>query len=154
MTRKTISSDQGFSLIELMVVVAVIGILTAVAVPAYLNHVLRTRQADGVHRMMDIKAAQEKFYALNDEYADTFSDISGFVSFDPADTSMFQFSPNDTSALQSYFSFRSANDINGDGSRADCWRISNTLAAPVEVTSGGDCAGDEGLGLSMISGIL
>jgi len=86
MHRKKFS--KGFSLIELLIVIAVIGILAAVAVPAYYNHILRTRQADAYHNLLDIKAAQEMFYTQYNKYGsfadgDTFSDL---LSFDPADS--------------------------------------------------------------------
>ena len=62
-------SSKGFTLIELMIVVVIIGILAAVAVPAYFNHILRSRQADAYHNLLDIKAAQEVVYSLENNYA-------------------------------------------------------------------------------------
>jgi type IV pilus assembly protein PilE len=62
-------SSQGFTLIELMFVVVIIGILAAVAVPAYFNHILRSRQADAYHNLLDIKSAQEMVYSLENIYA-------------------------------------------------------------------------------------
>ena len=70
-------SSKGFSLVELMIVVVIIGILAAVAVPAYFNHILRSRQADAYHNLLDIKAAQEMYYSQNDAYyINTGSDLS------------------------------------------------------------------------------
>jgi type IV pilus assembly protein PilE len=85
--------SKGFSLIELLIVVAIVGILAAVAVPAYFNHILRTRQADAYHNLLDIKAAQEMHYSMFNEYAGlissgTFSDL---LSFDIADTQYYRY---------------------------------------------------------------
>jgi type IV pilus assembly protein PilE len=62
----------GFTLIELMITVAIVGILAAVAVPAYFNHVMRSRQALAVYELLAINAAQERFYAENGSYAENF----------------------------------------------------------------------------------
>jgi prepilin-type N-terminal cleavage/methylation domain-containing protein len=71
-------SSKGFTLIELMIVVVIIGILAAVAVPAYFNHILRSRQADAYHNLLDIKAAQEVVYSLENEYAGDYEPIHTF----------------------------------------------------------------------------
>jgi type IV pilus assembly protein PilE len=89
--------SSGFSIIELLIVVAVIGILAAVAIPAYHNHVMRSRQADAYHNLLDIKAAQEMYYSMYNAYAgpytpllasDTFSKI---LSFSYADTTYYAY---------------------------------------------------------------
>ena len=61
--------SKGFTLVELMIVVVVLGILAAVAVPAYFNHILRSRQSDAYHNLLDIRAAQEMVYSLSNSYA-------------------------------------------------------------------------------------
>jgi len=79
--------SKGFSLVELMIVVAIVAILAAVAVPAYFNHVMRSRQADAYHNLLDIKAAQEMFLSMYNTYAgpyaslltaDTFTNLLSF----------------------------------------------------------------------------
>ena len=78
----TKSFSRGFSLVELLIVVAVISILAAVATPAYYNHVLRVRQTDATNDLLDIKASQEMYFSQYGEYAvtpdDTFSDLLSF----------------------------------------------------------------------------
>lgn len=92
MHNKKISN--GFTLVELLIVVAIIGILAAVAVPAYFNHILRTRQADAYHNLLDIKAAEEMFFAQYNSYGSTFADgntFSSLLSFDLADSTYYSY---------------------------------------------------------------
>ncbi|WP_394176741.1 type IV pilin protein [Thalassotalea litorea] len=54
------SSSKGFTLIELMVVVAIIGILSAIAYPAYQDSVRKARRTDAHTGMMSMMLAQQK----------------------------------------------------------------------------------------------
>lgn len=53
-------SSKGFTLIELMIVVAIIGILAAVAIPAYQNYIIRTKVSEGVNLAAGSKTAVEE----------------------------------------------------------------------------------------------
>lgn len=63
------SKQQGFTLIELMVVVAIVGILAGIALPAYQNYVIRTKRADATAALMAATNAMERHRANNFSYA-------------------------------------------------------------------------------------
>lgn len=61
----------GFTLIELMISVAIIGILAAAAIPAFLSYQARTRRSEAFTHLRGIATAQESFRATQDIYAST-----------------------------------------------------------------------------------
>ncbi len=60
---------QGFTLIEVMIVVAIIGIIVAVAIPSYQTHIQKSRRADAKTALVGLAQAQETFYADRRRYA-------------------------------------------------------------------------------------
>src|SRR5690554_6110232 len=62
-------SNRGFTLIEIMIAVIIIGILTAIAYPSYLDHVRRGHQAEVQSQIMELAAALEAHRAKNFTYA-------------------------------------------------------------------------------------
>ena len=60
--------QQGFTLIELMITVAVVGILAAIAYPSYQEYILRSRRVEGQNLLMEAAARQERWRAQNGTY--------------------------------------------------------------------------------------
>ncbi len=61
--------NSGFTLIEVLVVVAIVGILSAVAVPGYQSYVLKTFRANAQSYIMNLATQQEAYYLRNNQFA-------------------------------------------------------------------------------------
>ncbi|MBX9296170.1 pilin [Chromobacterium piscinae] len=61
--------QQGFTLIELMIVVAIVGILAAIAIPAYQDYTKRARVSEGLSLADAAKTAVTEYYATNNAWA-------------------------------------------------------------------------------------
>ena len=68
MTKLIRNNQKGFTLIELMIVVAIIGILAAIAIPNFLQYQLKSKTAEAKTTLGSIKTAQEAYRAENDVY--------------------------------------------------------------------------------------
>ena len=67
----------GFTLIELMIVVVIIGILASIAIPSYQNHVRGSQRTDGTTALMDLRMAQERWRANNPSYTNDIGNLVG-----------------------------------------------------------------------------
>ena len=79
-----VEQQSGFTLIELMIVVAIIGILAAIAIPAYQNYVVRAQVAEGINMVAFGKASIADAF-LNSGEAPATRESAG-LSPTPADT--------------------------------------------------------------------
>lgn len=68
MSRKNLKKQRGFTLIELMIVVAVVGILTAIALPSYNEYILRGHRAEGRTALLQTAQWMERAATANGPY--------------------------------------------------------------------------------------
>ena len=61
--------EAGFTLIELMIAVAIVGILTAVALPAYQKQILKSHRTDAKTALLDLASREERYMSTNQAYA-------------------------------------------------------------------------------------
>jgi type IV pilus assembly protein PilA len=76
--RKIMNRKGGFTLIELMIVVAIIGILAAIAIPNFLRFQLKAKSSEGKTNLAAIRTAEESYYAEFNNYVS--ADVSPAVT--------------------------------------------------------------------------
>ena len=125
-----IKGQQGFTLIELMIVVAIVGILAAIAIPNFLNYQAKARQSEAKIALGGIFTTATAYFAENNTFSTTGCCLLGYV---PAGTLRYDLYYAGTAA---------ANKIGGTGGAAAPCNVAPTaVATPNWTTSGGFTAG-------------
>ncbi len=75
-------NNSGFTLIELMITVAVLAIIVAIGYPSYVDQMQKTRRADAKSALMDAAAKMERYYTQFGGYSATLID-SGIIATSP-----------------------------------------------------------------------
>ncbi len=68
MARTDLDRTRGFTLVELMIVVAIIGVLASVAIPSYLNYQLTAKRSEAYANLASLAKAQKSYFAEFNDY--------------------------------------------------------------------------------------
>ena len=90
---------RGFTLIELMIVVVAIAVLAAIAYPSYLEQMRKSRRSDAKTALLDLATRQERFFSINNVYANTPAQLGYAGAAFPVDV---------TSGSQAYYQLQVA----------------------------------------------
>jgi len=69
--------QQGFTLIELMVTLAILGVIGSIAIPSYMSYVYRSKRVEAKTELLRIAQLQESYYIQNLSYADALNGATG-----------------------------------------------------------------------------
>ncbi len=131
--------QQGFTLIELMIVLVIITLLAAIAYPSYTSYVTRSKRAQAQAALLDMAARMERFYNANNTYSTaTLASIGAPATTENGDYNLniqaatgtafnIQAVPqgaqatDDTACATLTYNQLGAKGITGTGTVADCW---------------------------------
>lgn len=68
-------SKNGFTLIEVLIAVAIISIIAAIAVPSYTGFMIDTRRTDAIGFLSEVAGEQQRYFTENNQYAATMKEL-------------------------------------------------------------------------------
>ncbi len=105
----------GFTLIELMITVTIIGIVAAIAYPSYNQHILRTHRIEGKEMLTKAKMDQERYFSSNNTYV--------------TDLTIMGYATNPAISEHGYYSLAVDAEVDPGCMRTTCYSMTITTVA-------------------------
>ena len=122
---------KGFTLIELMIVVAIIGILAAIAIPNFLRFQAKSKQSEARELLSTVYTAEMAYFAEQNSYA-----ALGAAGFTPSSTPKYYTNITANFSFTGGTSFTSTCSANIDGdATVDAWEVHETAREPSNTTN-------------------